>query len=237
MTHFTDINIVLSLHNACQSEVISMMVDPQSSRICQMQYTAFRAAFVTTLDCLLRYSLDPNGAAARPSGFLDCFPMLNGTAPQIQMECLFSTWSRLQQSSGDPMQLLDDLILYAAYESLAKLAEGKSSQPLKVVMNGPVPASGDHDQWLYSKTRCLQLADSRAAGPHFLRELSEIEDPSPDLNPEFSAIWPEQREETLNLVGRWVAQKEVLLGTVGLLTNDEKDILRAFFEEHSGLVR
>jgi len=202
-----------------------------------MQYTALRAAFVTTLDSLLRYSLDPNGASTRPSGFLDCFPMLSGTAPQIQMECLFNTWSRLQQSPGESLQHLDDLILYAAYESLAQLAEGKPGQPLRVVMNGPVPFTGDQDQWLYSKTLCLQLADSRAAGPHFLRELGKIEDPSPGLNPEFFANWAEQREELMNLVGRWVARKDVLLGTVGLLTNDEKDILRAFFEEHSGLVR
>jgi hypothetical protein len=213
------------------------MVDPQSSRIFQMQYTALRAAFVTTLDSLLRYSLDPNGAATRPCGFLDCFPMLNGTAPQIQMECLFNTWSQLQQNPGEPLRLLDELILYAAYESLAQLAEGKPGQPLKVVMNGPVPLSGDHDQWLYSKTRCLQLAASQAAEPHFLRELSEIEDPGPGVNPEFSANWSESREEMLSLLGRWVARKDVLSGTVGLLTNDEKDILRAFFEEHSGLVR
>ena len=214
-----------------------MAVDPQSSKVCQMQYTALRAAFVTTLDSLLRYSLDPRGASARSNGFLACFPMLNGTAPQIQMECLFSTWNRLQQSPDEPLQLLDDLILYAAYESLAQLAAGKPSQPLRVVMNGPMAVSRDQDQWLYSKTRCLQLADSRAAGPHFLRELSEIEDPGPGYNPEFSANWPEQREEILNLVGRWVARKDVLLGTVGLLADDEKDILRAFFEEHSGLVR
>jgi hypothetical protein len=41
----------------------------------------------------------------------------------------------------------------------------------------------------------------------------------------------------MGLVGRWQAQKSVLLGTEGLLTQDEQDILRAFFEEHPGLVR
>ncbi len=46
--------------------------------------------------------------------------------------------------------------------------------------------------------------------------------------------WCENREELLDLVGRWVARKDLILGSEGLLTQDEQDILRAFFEEHPG---
>jgi hypothetical protein len=49
--------------------------------------------------------------------------------------------------------------------------------------------------------------------------------------------WCENREELLDMVGRWVAQKDLILGSEGLLTRDEQDILRAFFEEHPGLAR
>jgi hypothetical protein len=49
--------------------------------------------------------------------------------------------------------------------------------------------------------------------------------------------WPETRDELLSLVGRWTANKDLILESQGLLTVDESDILRAFFEEHPGLGR
>ncbi len=214
-----------------------MTTEFTSSYHCQITYAALRAAFVTTLDSLLRYSLDPGSMSTQSTGFMFCFPMLNGTAPQIQMECLFQTWARLQQNSEEPMELLNELVLYGAYETLARIAGEKPGPSLKMVMNGPGHIGKLPDHWLYSKTRCLQAASSKTAGPHFLRELSKIEDPGPWFDPEIDTPACEKREELLDLVGRWVARKDVLLGSIGLLTEDEKDILRAFFEEHPGLVR
>jgi len=214
-----------------------MTTESTSPYHCQITYAALRAAFVTTLDSLLRYSLDPESTFGRALGFMSCFPMLNGIAPQIQMECLFNTWGRLQQNQSEAMNLLDELVLYGAYEALAQLAVDKPGASLKMVMNAPDQVGEAPDHWLYSKTRCLQAAGPTAAGPHFLRELSKIEDPGPWFDAGSPANWCEKREELLDLVERWVARKNVLLNTNGLLTDDEKDILRAFFEEHPGLVR
>ncbi len=214
-----------------------MTTSPQYLQNCQITHTAIRTAFVSTLDALLHFALDPDSATNRPMGFMSCFPILNGTAPQIQMECLFRTWQRVSQGLLDQSDPLDQLVLYASYESLAQITGETHSPLLKVVLNGPGRCFPECDHWLHSKTRCLQISRSGATSSEFLRELSQIEDTSPSLNPEMSKNCCETREELLELVGRWVAQKEHLLGSVGLLTQDEQDILRVFFEEHPGLVR
>ena len=213
-----------------------MTTDSRPPQDCEITYTAMRAAFVSTLDSLLRYALDPDTASENSSGFMSCFPMLNGMAPQIQMECLLRTWQRLAASTDAPA-LLDELVVYAALESLADVTSEKQSVSLRVVLNGPrvIPAAPDH--WLLSKTRCKQIAGPTPRQTVFLRELQQIEDPCPWLESDMGSNWCETREELLDLVGCWVAQKDLILGSEGLLTKDEQDILRAFFEEHPGLAR
>jgi len=213
-----------------------MTTDSRPPKDCEITYTAMRAAFVSTLDCLLRYALDPDSVSESSSGFLSCFPMLNGMAPQIQMECLLRTWQRLPTSAETP-ELLDELVVYAALESLAGVTSDKQSASLRVVLNGPRVVSAEPVHWLHSKTRCMQIAGPTPRQTIFLRELQQIEDPCPWLESEMGANWCENREELLDLVGRWVAQKDLILGSEGLLTRDEQDILRAFFEEHPGLAR
>ncbi len=213
-----------------------MTTDSRPPQDCEITYTAMRAAFVSTLDSLLRYALDPDTISESSSGFLSCFPMLNGMAPQIQMECLLRTWQRLPTSADAP-ELLDELVVYAAFESLAGVTCEKQSASLRVVLNGPRVISSEPIHWLHSKTRCMQIAGPTPRQTMFLRELQQIEDPCPWLESEMGANWCENREELLELVGRWVAQKDLILGSEGLLTRDEQDILRAFFEEHPGLAR
>lgn len=211
-----------------------------------------RAAFVTTLDSLLRYSLDPDSVLDRPIGFMSCYPMLNGMAPQIQMECLTVTWNNLHEGNcageGKTADLLDEdskgftnllneLVIYAAYDALAKITSERQSHALKVVFNGPQRISERYDHWLYAKTRCLQTISSGPLHPHFLRELGDILDPGPWFDAGIDRNWCESREELMSLVGRWVAHKDLILGSNGLLTLDEIGILRAFFEEHPGLGR
>lgn len=215
----------------------SMNVESRSPMNCQILYTAFRGAFVVTLDSLLRYSLDRDSFSSNGQGFMSCFPLLNGVAPQIQIECLFRTWNRIRQGETSELEALDDLVIYGACESLAKITLEKKGYSLRAVHNGPRNLPTRSDIWLYSQTRCLQVAGSGAPDPHFLRRLSPIQKPVTEADAEFTTNWCEKREEILELVGRWVAHRQLLLGSEGLLTLDEQDMLRAFFEEHPGLVR
>ena len=139
-----------------------MTTSPQYLQNCQITHTAIRTAFVSTLDALLHFALDPDSATNRPMGFMSCFPILNGTAPQIQMECLFRTWQRVSQGLLDQSDPLDQLVLYASYESLAQITGETHSPLLKVVLNGPGRCFPECDHWLHSKTRCLQISRSGA---------------------------------------------------------------------------
>ena len=197
---------------------------------------AFRAAFVTTLDSLLRYSLDPLSSHERPAGIFDCFPMLNAVAPQIQLECLLRTWSRRHQGLA-VSDVLDDCVLHAACEALTRISTDSNTAALGVVLNGPTSMTLTEKHWLCSQARCLQVAGPQPLRPAFLWAMTEIQEPCRWCDTEFVADSASDCEELLNLVGRWVGDREIILGSDGLLTQAEQEMLQTFFEEHPGLAR
>ncbi|MBL8810895.1 MAG: hypothetical protein JNM43_12015 [Planctomycetaceae bacterium] len=212
-----------------------MPTSPENQN-CEITFTALRAAFVSTLDSLLRYSLDPGSICDHPTGFFHCFPMLNGMAPQVQMECLLRTWERWSQNHSSFPDLLDQCVLYGAYESLGRVSTAKNDQSLRVVLNGPRSRPELDDHWLTAKTRCLQVAGAGPVTVDLLRELVEPTDPSPWLAGDTVSETDSARDELMELVGRWRIRREQLLAGAGLLTSEEIEILREFFEEHPGLV-
>lgn len=213
-----------------------MTSHPGTPPTCEVTYTAMRAAFVVTLDSLLRSSLDPTAAFEKSLGFFGCYPLLNSTSPQIQLECLLRTWQRCFQNR-ESADLLDECVIYAAYETLADVCCSPSSRTLNVAVNGPhVLTNQPQDQWLCSKTRCLQAAGQEDASRHVVPHLADLRDPNPWLKGSEDEIPKEGSDELLELVGRWRAAKSIVFGSSGLLTDDEQDILRAFFEEHPALI-
>ena len=202
----------------------------------EIHYAAFRAAFVLTLDCMLRESLDHQNTGARPGGFLDVYPLLLGTAPQIQLECLLRTWDHLQESET-PLTPFDHGVINAACNALAKMGEMTTFPTLSSVWKGPKFIVTACDHWLTSKVRALQLTlDEKTSS-----ELVRLEDKLGDHNPVSATSSrtgnPDLFEELLTVVGRWRASGDVVLSSKGLLTEEEQDILRIFFEEQSGLLR
>jgi len=202
----------------------------------EMLYAAFRAAFVLTLDCMLREALDRQNAVARPGGFLDVYPVLQGAAPQIQLECLLRTWDHLQQSEK-PLTQFDHGVINAAYESLAKMGELTTRPTLSSVWKGPKSISTACDHWVTSKARVLQFDLDEKTSSEVVRLGARLVDHGPGSAVFSGAGCAGPAEEWLTIVGRWTASGDVLLGSKGLLTNDEQDMLRIFFEEQSGLLR
>jgi len=202
----------------------------------EMLYAAFRAAFVATLDCMLRESLDRQQVLAKATGFLDVYPILQGTAPQIQLECLLQTWDRLQQGESS-LTDFDHCVVHAAYETLAKMGELTTRPALSRVWKGPQNVVTASDHWLVSKVRTLQLtADEKLTDKKILLEAQLNDCPS------VSGMFMEDKAESasydvVSVVGRWKASALVIFGSKGLLTDDEQDILRIFFEEQAGLLR
>ena len=202
----------------------------------EIHYAAFRAAFVLTLDCMLRESLDLPNAVARPGGFLDVYPLFLGTAPQIQLECLLRTWDQLL-ASETPLTQFDDAVINAAFEALAKMGELTTTPTLSSVWKGPKLMATACDHWVTSKVRALQLAFDQTTSSKSVRLERKLDDHNP-VGATISEIEaPSPSEEFLTVVGRWRASGDVVLGSNGLLTEEEQDLLRVFFEEQSGLLR
>ena len=202
----------------------------------EMLYAAFRAAFVLTLDCLLRESLDREKSTTNPGGFLDVFPVLQGTAPQIQLEYLFKTWSRLDQRETE-FSTLDHCVVHAGYEALAKMGQMSARPNLKSAWKGPIALTTSNDHWVTSKARIRQLdMDERTSSL-----VTQVQDKLDDIQPCKTAFSGAEQaysdEDITEIVGRWTAYRDVIFGSVGLLTNEEQDLLRIFFEEQSGLLR
>ena len=202
----------------------------------EIHYAAFRAAFVLTLDCMLRESLDHQNAVARPGGFLDVYPLLLGTAPQIQLECLLQTWDHLQDSET-PLTPFDHGVINAACEALAKMGELTTRPTLSSVWKGPKLMDTACDHWITSKVRALQLTLDEKTSGELVRLEEKLDDHKPVSSTFLKIGTPDPAEELLNAVGRWRAASDVILGSKGLLTDEEQDILRIFFEEQSGLLR
>lgn len=220
---------------------------PQQSRVSsELMFTAYRAAFVATLDALLRDALDQPPGAERTGGFLASIPLLDGVAPQIQMELLLHSWQRghaAESGIGDEnTRMLDELIKYAAFECLAGFTRTGETALLKKISHDGDGKCPNNDIWLHSKACCAQLAGVTRISSSLIHDLISILDtPEPaDVRPSGmseSRVSEGVRDVLISLSGRWVARKEILFCSEGLLTADEQDLLRMFFEEHPGLVR
>lgn len=202
----------------------------------EMLYAAFRAAFVSTLDCMLREALDGQNSVSMSGGFLDVYPVLQGTAPQIQLECLLQTWDHLQDSRT-PLTHFDHGVINAAFEALAKMSELATSPSLSSVWKGPRLIATACDQWVTTKVRVLQLTLDEKTSSEFVRLEDKLEDHNLVSATISRTATRGSFEELIVVVGRWRASGDVVLGSKGLLTEDEQDILRVFFEEQSGLLR
>ena len=202
----------------------------------EMLYAAFRAAFVVTLDCMLRESLDRHHLAAKTSGFLDVYPVLKGTAPQIQLECLLSTWEHLQQT-GSGLSSFDNCVINAAYEALAKMGELTTRPSLSNVWKGPVEMVTAADHWVASKVRAVQLLTDEKSARELAQMEAELADERAVPGSNTGSCSQKTVDELIFIVGRWTASAAIVLGSKKLLTDDEQDLLRAFFEEQTGLLR
>ena len=202
----------------------------------EMLYAAFRAAFVVTLDCLLRESLDRQHSTAIPGGFLDIYPVLQGTAPQIQLECLLQTWDHLNRQEIE-LTALEHCVVNAGYEALAKMGQMAARPNLTTAWKGPRSIDTASDHWVTSKARVRQLAMDEKTDGMIRRIAGKLDDHHATMPMFFEPEPPSSCGDPTEIVGRWIASKEIVFGSNGLLTNEEQDLLRIFFEEQSGLLR
>lgn len=199
-------------------------------------YGSFRAAFIYTLDCLLLAELSPESCDENFCGFLDRIPLLSRTAPQVQLECLLSTWKLVQERNGIAESILDQCVCHAALEELASVSLTDDRSVLKSVWNGPRQIETEPDHWLHSKIRCLQISHPESYLPPGCDQMNRIAACDLLQGSEFEADLAGNNAELLETVGRWTVNREVLINSAGLLNDNEQNIIRAFFEEHPRLL-
>ena len=210
--------------------------------VCELQYVAFRAAFLMTLDCLLnQHVCDDIGPDVR-CGFLDQSSLMASTAPQVQLELLLKTWKRLAAMGtsagldGQTLSTADLVVIQCATEHLAAIALAESQSSLLMAGRGPRRLATAIDGWLYSKVRWLQAANYDQAYQRIYLDLpvagaSQLQAVADELSGKKADL-----EQLMAAIGQWKIDRAVLTNLDDLLTKDEQDLLTEFFQEHPSLL-
>lgn len=224
----------------------------QSDTSHELLYVSFRAAWLTTFECLLREHDSGDAAGASDSlvlaednlsgrckplliPFLNHVPLLEGTAAQVQLDCLFRTWARIAGQYSAAPTLVDQAVCICAIESLAVMSECDRQSDIRRAMNGPVPVEPADLIWITSKIRSLQLT-LPLRFPQLRTFLdAELFDSGLDDDQEPPSTGVE-RTALLEVVGEWRVSNAILRNAESLLTVSEHDLLKKWFAKHPELV-
>lgn len=207
---------------------------PRDAETSEILYLGFRAAFVTLVDQMLGDALEAQADTRSGVQFLDRFELLQSMAPQVQLESLLTVWDSINGHSE--YTLLSECVCLAALELLADLSRRDDQQLLKMAWAGPQPTRLPVDHWICSHVRVLQIAlipchrawqlrMIPATGNDVCRAVLQMTDPE-----------VAERDRLLALTGRWRVSPSIQGAGIGLITEAERDLLRAFFEEHPALL-
>jgi hypothetical protein len=190
-----------------------------------LTYLAFRAAFQDTLEWMI---LDRQLKSSQLEGFgyLTEVPFLQNVPPQVQLDLLAETWSRLVSGAPMPCSLVDECVLYAACETTARLVEEQPKELGRYIENGPMRFALQLDQWLVSRVRALHL--SLPINGDFLA-ISQFEDMPPDDAKRYKkklGLDESRLESMFQLLGRWNISENIEHNLKHLLTEREIQIVK-----------
>ena len=190
-----------------------------------LTYLAFRAAFQDTIEWII---LDRQLKSSRLEGygFLTEVPFLQNVPPQVQLDLLAETWSRLVAGAPMPCSLVDECVLYAACETTARLVEEQPKELARYVENGPMRFSLELDQWLVSRVRALHL--SLPIEGDFLA-ISQFEDMPPEdatRHKKKLGLDETRLESMFQLLGRWTISDNFEHNLKHLLTEREIQVVK-----------
>jgi hypothetical protein len=190
-----------------------------------LTYLAFRVSFQETLEriVLARQVNDANGTF----GYLTEVPFLRGVAPHVQLDLLADCWHRHISKRGFEATLIEESIIYAVCETVARIAEDEPTVITHGLITGPRTTRIKVDAFLPGELRNLHL---RLANEGDFLLISQFEDMEPDdareLKMQFGLDEP-RFEEMFEVLGRWTVEPGMAANLKGLLT--EREIVRAGF--------
>ena len=198
-------------------------------------YVACRVAFLRVFDSLLdEFIASPE--SERRDGYLDRIPMLAGTAPQVQIELLLSTWQSLRSDTPRALSIEEQVICFGITSDLAHTGAADDQRMIRRAARGPERVDPGDIVWLASRVRLLQMMLPFAPQAAVLQVESGIA--ADDLNSVRAAggIDAHSFSSLLDLLGTWTVSDTLFANAEGLLTATEVEILRAFFDEHPQLI-
>ncbi|MEZ6124991.1 MAG: hypothetical protein R3C49_17740 [Planctomycetaceae bacterium] len=194
-------------------------------------YLAFRAAFVTTCDLLMHPAQEAE-THAEP-GYLERLPLLKGCAPQIQLDCLLTSWNRLERNTHEPNPV-DRCVCYCAAGELAELGTRGDSKRLDRILSGPRRMNRVDAVWMASKLRTLLVTwPFEPDGGMLLRDGNLLTD---QLDSESAASSEPIASTLLQLLGCWFVTPRLLSNGQSLMTVAERQRLAEFFQNNPGLM-
>lgn len=197
-------------------------------------YLSFRATALATID-LMKLHFGPQEVDVTGRGALESISMLRGTAIQVQLQALLSTWTKLSPSSDDRLTDLDLCVCYSATTELARQSDLNREHHISRLKNGPRPFPDLAPLWIASRLRLLQLTWP------FLEDGSKLVKSGKLLNDQIdSQPVADTNEEViqsfLQLLGLWYVDPMIVSDTESLFTTDEQQDLTSFFARHRRLM-
>lgn len=199
-------------------------------------YAACRASFLETLDAMLHEFLPVSGPAGRDGGFMDSVPLMRGCAPQVQLELLFGVWSRLSSESAPQLTVKEQCVCACAVTELARLGTLERTRNLERVMSGPRLIQTMDPVWLAARVHTLHVILPFAPQLANLDVNANVPSEEFEVFRSAGGVPPESINAMTAELGRWRVSPNLLTKSHGLLTVDEQEILKTFFDEHPELL-
>lgn len=195
----------------------------------ELSYIGFRLAYSDTCERLeLAHQLDLG--RERSFGYLSEVPFLRHVPVQVQLDLLLETWSRHLDSREWQATLVDESVLYAAFETAARMIRIEPTIASRFLARGPIPCAVSLNQ---SYAEALQKLHLQLVGEGRFLLFSRFQDLSPDMAEAAKrkhGIPPAAGECLFEVLSRWYVSRELETRSVGLLTEDETRRLLSLFD-------
>ena len=170
-------------------------------------------------------------------GFLTEIPFLKSVAPQIQLDALAETWTRISRGAGINADIMDECVIYAVCETVARMVYEYPTDVERLLENGPQRVEIAVDRSLVPKLRALHL-NLPIDGDFLLA--SQFEDMDPSEAERYKRkfrIDSTRLDILLDSLGRWHVSEAFSENVQYLLTDRETERVDRLVREHPSLDR
>ena len=183
-----------------------------------LSYASFRIACLATIRALTA----AKGRSPVPHndrGFMSEVPLLDGTAPQIQLERLGDTWRRGCRLQSFLPTLEDEVVIFCALRHAARQLIADPYGVKRLISSGPKELGKMEVEWLAVRLRTLEMTLPLEAAIKASRPLSVMDSaPSDRYN---GTVEADFRHSLFKMLGRWLVGPQTAWQFEHLLSRPE----------------